>query len=59
MPFCTIIEPPLSTISVDKKMLGTFAVNDLVRRVTNDKEYHSKTLLGVDLISRDSVIEIN
>jgi len=58
MPFCTIIEPPLSTISVDKKMLGTFAVEDLIRLITNDKEYHSKTLLGVDLIPRDSVLEM-
>jgi len=56
MPFCTIIEPPLSTISVDKKMLGTFAVEDLIRLIANGKGYHSKTLLGVDLISRDSVL---
>jgi len=59
MPFCTIIEPPLSTISVDKKLLGTFAVEALINLITNEKHYTSKTLLGVDLISRDSVLAIN
>ena len=56
MPFCTIIEPALSTISVNKKMLGTFAVENLIGLISNNEDYHSKTLLGVDLISRDSVL---
>jgi len=55
MPFCTITEPTLSTISVNKKMLGTFAVENLIGLMTSNKNYHSKTLIGVDLISRDSV----
>ena len=56
MPFCTITEPALSTISVNKKMLGTIAVENLIDLITSDKDYHSKTLLGVDLIPRDSCI---
>jgi len=55
MPFCTITEPALSTISVNKKRLGTFAVENLIGLIESTKDYHSKTLLGVDLISRDSV----
>jgi len=58
MPFCTITEPALSTINVDKKMLGTFAVENLIGLIASKKNYHYKTLLGVDLISRDSVLTI-
>jgi len=58
MPFCTITEPALSTISVNKKMLGTIAVDNLISLMTSKKEYFTKTLLGVDLISRDSVLSI-
>ena len=57
MPFCTITEPQLSTISVNKKMLGTFAVENLIGLITSNSDYHSKTLLGVELISRDSVLK--
>jgi len=56
MPFCTITEPTLSTISVNKKMLGTFAVENLIGLMTSNKNYHSKTLIGVDLMPRDSVL---
>jgi len=58
MPFCTITEPALSTISVNKEMLGTFAVENLIGLIGSTKDYHSKTLLGVDLISRDSVLSM-
>jgi len=58
MPFCTITEPTLSTISVNKKMLGTFAVENLIGLMTSTKGYHAKTQIGVDLISRDSVLTI-
>jgi len=58
MPFCTITEPALSTINVNKKMLGTFAVENLIGLIANNKNYHYKTMLGVDLISRDSVLTI-
>jgi len=56
MPFCTIMEPALSTISVNKKMLGSLAVESLIGLMTSKDDYHAKTLLGVDLISRDSVL---
>jgi len=59
MPFCTITEPSLSTINVNKEILGNFAVENLIRFMTNGKNYHSKTLLGVELISRDSVLTID
>jgi len=58
MPFCTITEPALSTINVNKKMLGTFAVKNLIGLIDGNKNYHYKTMLGVDLISRDSVLTI-
>ena len=58
MPFCTIIEPTLSTIGVNKKMLGTLAVENLIGLIAGDNNYHAKTLLGVDLILRDSAISV-
>jgi LacI family transcriptional regulator len=58
MPFCTIVEPALSTISVNKKVLGEIAVENLINLMSSHEDYFSKTLLGVELISRDSVIVI-
>ena len=58
MPFCTITEPSLSTIRVNKEILGNFAVENLIRFITSKKSYHSKTLLGVDLVARDSILTI-
>lgn len=58
MPFCTIIEPTLSTISVDKQILGRLAVENLISVMTAKNDYRSKTVLGVTLTSRDSVVEL-
>lgn len=58
MPFCTITEPSLSTISVNKEILGNFAVENLIRSITSKKQYHAKTMLGVELVARDSVLAI-
>jgi len=55
MPLCTIIEPALSTIAVNKKMLGTLAVEKLIGLISAKEENHSTTLLGVDLIIRESI----
>jgi LacI family transcriptional regulator len=59
IPFCTVVEPALSTVSVNKKVLGEIAVENLINLMSNNYDYHSKTLLGVELISRDSVLSIN
>jgi len=58
MPFCAISEPSLSTISVNKKILGNFAVENLLKLISSKNKYHSKTVLGVELVSRDSVLSI-
>jgi len=55
MPFCTIIEPKLTTINVDKNALGQLAVESLIRMIDENKKIFFKTALGVTLVQRDSV----
>ncbi|MCL2323671.1 MAG: substrate-binding domain-containing protein, partial [Oscillospiraceae bacterium] len=55
MPFCTIIDPPLSTINVNKKTFGKIAVEKLLSSMNEKLEYTSKTTLDVTLIKRNSV----
>lgn len=39
MPFCTYVEPPLSTVDVPKTYLGQVAVERLIQ-IISDKETH-------------------
>jgi DNA-binding LacI/PurR family transcriptional regulator len=55
MPFCTIIEPKLTTINVDKNALGQLAVDSLIQMIDGKKRIFFKTALGVTLVQRDSV----
>ncbi len=55
MPFCTMIDPPLTTISVNKKTFGKLAVEKLLLSIKNKLDYTSKTTLDVTLIKRNSV----
>jgi LacI family transcriptional regulator len=59
MPFCTITEPSLSTISVNKQVLGEFAVEGLISLIAGNRNCHSKKMLGVELIQRGSVLRLN
>lgn len=55
MPFCTITDPNLTTINVDKNALGQLAVENLIQLIENKKRIFFKTTLGVTLVERDSV----
>jgi len=55
MPFCTIIEPKLTTIKVDKNALGQLAVDNLIHMMERKKKICLKTALGVTLVQRGSV----
>lgn len=55
MPFCTMIDPPLSTISVNKKTFGKLSVEKLISSIKNKADYASKTTFDVTLIKRNSV----
>jgi len=58
MPFCTITEPKLTTINVDKNALGQLAVENLIYMMEREKKIFCKTTLGVTLVERDSVKSI-
>lgn len=55
MPFCTMIEPKLTTINVDKNALGQLAVENLINMMDRKKKIFFKTALGVTLVQRGSV----
>lgn len=58
MPFCTVTEPKLTTINVDKNAFGQLAVENLVYMMENGKRAYWKTTLGVTLVERGSVRQI-
>lgn len=55
MPYCTLIDPKLSTINVNKNIFGQLAVENLINMIERKTQYHYMTALGVTLIQRDSV----
>lgn len=58
MPFCTMIEPTLTTINVNKKIFGHLAIDNLIDIIERKKNYKLKTVLSVTLILRNSVMPI-
>jgi LacI family transcriptional regulator len=54
MPFCSMSNPPLTTIGVDKKVFGGLAVDNLIYLIENDINYYLKTVIDVALIERAS-----
>lgn len=58
MPFCTITEPKLTTINVDKNALGQLAVENLIYMMRREKRIFCRTTLGVTLVERESVRSI-
>lgn len=55
---CNIISPHLTTIRVNKELMGQRAVRRLLWRMNHEKETWEHIRLGVSLIERDSVKEI-
>lgn len=58
MPLCDIMNPPLSTIRVDKKELGATAVECLLARMEERKRGPRKISLKTCLVRRESVLDL-
>lgn len=55
MPFCTYIEPPLTTVSVPKQYMGEIAVKRLIHIIDSSDNYSLKTQVSTTLVNRKSV----
>ena len=55
VPFCTVIEPSLTTIHVHKHSMGEIAVSRLMKRLHEPNTPPAKIRLGTELVLRHSV----
>ena len=55
VPFSSMMDPPLTTIRVDKKVFGQLAVEKMIDMIGKSHIYPVRTVLSVSLISRKSV----
>ena len=55
----SLIEPKLTTVRVEKDFMGRKAVDRLLWRIENKKDPDEKTILSVEVIERDSVVNKN
>jgi len=58
IPFCTMMDSPLTTMSVNKKSLGERAVRLLVQSIEGINEDTVKILIRPKLVERDSIKQI-
>lgn len=58
MPLCDIMNPPLSTMRVDKGQLGRTAVECLLARMNGAKYGKMKIALQTSLVCRESVLDV-
>lgn len=58
MPLCDIMNPPLSTMRVDKRQLGRTAVKCLLTRMNGEKHGKMKIALQTALVCRESVLDV-
>ena len=58
MPFCKIVDPPLTTVKVYKEEIGRQAVKLLVEEVLGDTECSKKIEVDTVLVERNSVKEL-
>jgi len=58
MPLCDIMNPPLSTIRVDKRQLVRTAVKCLLTRMNGEKHGKMKIALQTALVCRESVLDV-
>ncbi|HIW20738.1 MAG TPA: LacI family DNA-binding transcriptional regulator [Candidatus Dorea intestinavium] len=56
--YCSVSEPPLTTIHVYKKELGELAVKLLVSKMEEERTICTRTEVCTDLVERGSVVEI-
>lgn len=58
LPFCTISDPPLTTIKVHSYEMGCAAVRRLAELIGDKKPYRTKTQIASSFVERDSVLAI-
>lgn len=58
MPFCDMLDPPLSTMRVSKEFLGKAAVNLLERQLHGNPQNYVKVEISTELVERRSVMRI-
>lgn len=58
MPLCDMMNPPLSTMQVNKKQLGILAVNDLLSCIADNTKKRLKISLRTSLVCRESVLSV-
>lgn len=55
---CNIVTPPLTTIHINKELMGIKAVKRLLWRMDNPKEFHDHIRMEVGFVERQSVREL-
>ncbi len=59
MPFCEMIDPPLTTLRVYKQRMGQIAVRRLIERIEENPEENIKVEVNTELVERRSVFNKN
>jgi len=57
MPFCEMIDPPLTTLRVYKQRMGMIAVKRLLEKIEKNTREFVKIEVGTDIIERKSVLK--
>ena len=55
---CNIVTPPLTTIRINKELMGIKAVKKLLWRMDNPEEFHDHIRMEVEFVERQSVKEL-
>ncbi len=58
IPLCTLLDPPLTTVSVPKKRLGSLAVERLYQKIEKNAPEFIKIEVGTSLVERGTVRRI-
>jgi LacI family transcriptional regulator len=59
MPLSEMLDPPLTTIQIQKKSMGATAVNTLIEYMNSNKMHGVKIEVATKLIMRESVKNIS
>jgi len=59
MPFCTVIDPPLTTVRVYKQDIGRLAVRRLIEKIRYNADIFVNIEVGTELVERNSVLDRN
>ncbi len=59
MPFCEMIDPPLTTLRVYKQRMGRIAMRRLIEKIENNPEEVIRVEVNTELVERKSVLKKN